>query len=85
LELGLFALLAEGPLSRPTSANAWRCIRGWSRTGWPALVGLGLLTHGCAGYRNGAPADWFLVPGRPSTSAASVVSNGRVHYQLGNG
>ena len=82
VELGLFELLAEGPIDvdgvcamlglHPNLVPDWL----------DALVGLGLLEQTGGGYGNNPAAASFLIPGEPRYLGGSVTQHGRVHYRL---
>jgi len=80
VELGLFALLAEGPLTRGQICSRIGLADGLAADFLDALVGLDLLERVDGRYRNSTDADALLVPERPGYLGGSVLQHSRLHY-----
>lgn len=64
--IGLFAVLAEGPLSAAAVSEHLGTAPRNTDLFLRACVGLGLVEQDSGGYRNAPSAQTFLVPGQPS-------------------
>ena len=64
--IGLFALLAEGPLGAAAVSQRLGTAPRHTDLFLRACVGLGLVEQDTQGYRNAPSAETFLVPGRPT-------------------
>jgi hypothetical protein len=81
VELGLFTLLAEGPLTEPEIRDRLGLHPRGSREFLHALVKLGLLeAEGDDHYHNGDAADHHLVRGRPAYVGGFLQRADRVLY-----
>jgi SAM-dependent methyltransferase len=64
--IGLFALLAQGPLSAAVIADRLGTAPRYTELFLRACVGLGLLDLDDTGFRNALRSETFLVPGKPT-------------------
>src|ERR1700761_2718805 len=85
VELGVFGALASGPADLATLKSKLGLHERSARDFLDALVALKLLEREDARYRNGADADLFLDPGKPSYVGGILeMANARLFGFWGN-
>jgi predicted transcriptional regulator len=81
VDLGVFAALAEGPLTAETLRERLDVHSRGARDFFDALVALGMLDRGDDGYRNTAETDLYLVPGKSSYLGGMLEFHSSAIYQ----
>ncbi|HZZ47946.1 MAG TPA: methyltransferase [Pseudonocardia sp.] len=81
VDLGVFAALAEGPLSGEELRLRLALHGRGSQDFFDALVALGMLDRREDGYRNTTDTDLYLVPGKPSYLGGMLEFHSSFQYQ----
>ena len=85
VELGVFALLAKGPLDGEALRAKLKLHRRGARDFFDALVALGMLEREAGSYRNTPETDLFLDPAKPAYVGGLLeMANARLYPFWGN-